>query len=159
MTGSTEWENYEEVAHYLLDQMAEHFGLDRVEGKQGVIGKRSGTTYTIDAKGVAADDEAFILVECRRHITARQKQEDLAAIAYRIIDTGARGGIVVTPLSLQTGAARIAAAEGIVHVKLGEGSTTETYVLSFLNQVFVGLVERLNTGETIVHKISRASEM
>ncbi len=33
------WESYEEVAACLIDQFAYEFGLERVEGKQEVIGK------------------------------------------------------------------------------------------------------------------------
>lgn len=32
------WESYEEVAVYLLNQIAEKLGLERVEDKQKVIG-------------------------------------------------------------------------------------------------------------------------
>ena len=35
------WRNYEEVAAYILDRNAKKFGLQRVEGKQSVTGKRS----------------------------------------------------------------------------------------------------------------------
>lgn len=35
------WQNYEEVAIYLLDEIAEELGLERVEGKQNVLGSRS----------------------------------------------------------------------------------------------------------------------
>jgi hypothetical protein len=35
---STEWRTYEEVATFLLSQMAEEFDLERVEGKQKILG-------------------------------------------------------------------------------------------------------------------------
>ena len=63
----TKWRNYEEVATYLLDKFADHFGLSRVEGKQPLLGIRSGTEWTIDAKGIRQGSEAFVIVECRRH--------------------------------------------------------------------------------------------
>ncbi|HEY4243701.1 MAG TPA: hypothetical protein VGM88_28005 [Kofleriaceae bacterium] len=44
------WESYEQVSRFLLDQFADRFGLERVEGKQDVIGLRSGTSWEIDAK-------------------------------------------------------------------------------------------------------------
>jgi len=40
---SQTWQSYEEVAAYLLDQIAAEFGLERFEGKQVVPGKRSDT--------------------------------------------------------------------------------------------------------------------
>ena len=134
------WESYEQVAEFLLGRMAEKLGLDFVEGKQLVEG-RSGATWEIDCKGLRAADGAFIIIECRRRTTSPQKQEDLGGLAYRIHDTGAAGGIIVTPLGLQEGAKKVAKKENIVSVRLDEKSTTVTYVMSFLNQVFVGLVD------------------
>src|SRR4051812_13915722 len=94
---------YEEVATYLLDRFAVDLGLERVEPKQPVPGKESGTSWVIDAKGVREADGAIIIVECRRYTTSKAKQEHLAAIAYRIIDTEAGGGIYVSPLGFQEG--------------------------------------------------------
>ena len=134
-----QFESYEQVAQYLLDHFAEAFGLDHVEGKQTVLGQRSGTTWEIDAKGVRIGNDGFLIVECRRHTKSGLKQEELAAVAYRINDTGAKGGIVVSPLELQEGAKRVAAAENIVEVKLNADATKHQYILSFLNKVMVGL--------------------
>jgi len=50
MSQQTHWRNYEEAAQYILGQMAAHFGLGRVEGKQLVAGV-SGASWEIDAKG------------------------------------------------------------------------------------------------------------
>jgi hypothetical protein len=97
------WENYEQVAQYLLDEFAVHFGLGRVEGKQIVPGQ-SGTTWEIDAKGVKADGEGFVIVECRRHTNSGLPQESLGGLAFRIPDTQVAGAIVVTPLDIQAGA-------------------------------------------------------
>ena len=44
------WETYEEVAVYILDQVASN--LERVEGKQHVCRSRSSTNWEIDGKGV-----------------------------------------------------------------------------------------------------------
>jgi hypothetical protein len=107
------WEYYESVAVDLLNRFAEGFGLDRVEAKQQIQGKT--TTWNIEAKGVRDSDGATILVECRRK-KRKLNQEAMAAIAYRIQDVGAKGGIVVTPLELQSGASRIANAKRIVAV-------------------------------------------
>jgi Restriction endonuclease len=132
------FETYERVATFLLNEFADHFGLKRVEGKQDVQGLRSGTTWEIDGKGVKTDGEAFILVECRRYTDSKPNQEALAALAYRIRDTGAAGGIIVTPLGIQEGAAKVARAEEIVSVLLDASSTTSDYVLKFLNNVMIG---------------------
>jgi len=132
------WESYEEVATYLLNQFAKEFGLEKFEGKQVVTGKRSGTEWEIDAKGVGEDNGIFIIVECRRYTTSRQNQENVGALAYRISDTGAKGGIIVSPLGLQEGAAKIAQAENIYNVILDKNSTHIEYVLKFLDKVRYG---------------------
>ena len=144
------WESFEEVATYLLNQMASEFGLQYVEGKQKIKGLYSNTEWEIDAKGVKADnDEAFIIIECRRYTKSKQKQTQVAALAYTIKDTRATGGIIVSPLGLQEGAAKIAQAENIINVIMNENSTRESYMLSFLNKVFIGLVEHVHATDTV----------
>lgn len=129
------WERYQAVAADLLNRFATQFGLDRVEGKQKIRGRKS--TWKIDAKGVRDSDGAVILVECRRK-KRKLEQEALAAIAYRIRDIGAQGGIVVSPLELQSGAKRIASAEGIVEVRLDQNSTSLDFAIRFLGKLMVG---------------------
>ncbi len=133
------WQSYEEVARYLLNRIASEFGLDRVEGKQSIAGQASGTSWEIDAKGVASDGVGFVIIEARRYPRTRLSQEQVAAIAYRIQDTGAAGGIVVSPLPLQAGAAKVAKSAGVIHVQLDAASNTERYILKFLNNVMIGL--------------------
>jgi hypothetical protein len=106
------WETYEQVAQFLLNEMAAQFGLGRVEGKQIIPGD-SGTSWEIDAKGVRAGDEGFVIIECRRYTTRGVPQEQVGGLAYRIRDTGAEGGSLVSPLGLQQGAALVAAHSGI----------------------------------------------
>jgi hypothetical protein len=134
---SQRWENYEQVATYVLNQIAAQFGVAFFEGKQKVAGHRSGTRYEIDAKGVRHDGETFLIVECRRYTTSKQDQEKIGALAYRILDTGAKGGIVVSPLGLQEGAEKIASAEDIDSVILEPDSTTESFVVKFLNTLLI----------------------
>jgi hypothetical protein len=59
------WLSYEELATYLLNRMAKEFGLQSVQGKQKIHGKRSGTSWVIDAKGIIEGGEGFFIVECR----------------------------------------------------------------------------------------------
>jgi hypothetical protein len=149
------WESYEQVAQFLVDQMADHFGLSYVEGKQKIEGKQSGTIYEIDGKGMAKDGEGLIILECRRYTASRIKQEHVAALAYRIRDTGAQGGIIISPLGLQEGARKIAEAENVKSVRLGENSTTMNYVLAFLNNIFVGVAEEVTVSENVVVKLKK----
>ena len=131
-----DWERYEQTAQYLLNEFATHFGLGRVEGKQLVPGA-SGTEWEIDAKGVKIDGEGFLIVECRQR-TSRLSQGQVAELAYRVRDAGAQGGILVTPTELQKGARKVAEHESIHHVILDKNSTTEAYVIGFLDKAFVG---------------------
>lgn len=155
-TNAESWKSYEEVAQSLLGQFASHFRLGRVEGKQVIPGK-SGANWEIDAKGVKDNDEAFLIVECRRHTTSRLNQESVGGLAFRIKDTGAKGGILVTPLPLQSGAKKVADSANIEHVTLDTSSTTTDYVMSFLNRVFVGasITEHVKISETFEVRVKR----
>lgn len=140
-----DWERYEQTAQLLLNQFAEHFELGSVEGKQIVPGA-SGAKWEIDAKGVKADGEGFLIVECRLR-KSRQNQEQVAALAYKINDTGAQGGILVTPVDLQRGGRKVADYESIDHVILNRESTTEAYVIEFLDKVFMGFRESIGVSD------------
>lgn len=146
---SKKWESYEEVANYLLDRFAAEFGIDCVQGKQKIIGAKSGTNWEVDGKGVRGDGESFVIVECRRYTKSKQTQEKMAALAYRIKDAGADGGIIVSPLGLQEGAAKIAAAEKIVDVHLSPDATNSDYVMKFLNKIMIGVSDTINLNESV----------
>jgi hypothetical protein len=150
------WENYEEVAVYLLDRIAAELGLEHVEGKQGLYGSRSGTEWEIDGKGVKVGGEGFVVIECRRYTKQRQNQEKVAALAYRIMDMGASGGIMVSPLGLQEGAKKVAAAEGIQEILMDANSTRTDYVLKFLNNIFAGVSATLKLSATVTATVIRA---
>lgn len=132
------WQTYEEVAAWLLNQFASEFGLDRVEGKQDVAGQKSGTSWEIDAKGVRESDGGFMIVECRRYTMSRISQEQVAGLAYRILDSAAVGGIVVSPLGFQEGAAKVAESEGIFAVTLDPTSTPASFSAGFLGKFRAG---------------------
>jgi hypothetical protein len=93
----TTWRTYEEVAQYLLDSLAHEFDLQGVEGKQKVPGRS--TEWEIDAKGIKLGDEGFVIVEARRYVKRRLDQESIAALAFRIYDTGASGAICRFPIA------------------------------------------------------------
>lgn len=135
------WKTYEEVSAYLVNMLARELGLSRVEGKQVLPGE-SGTSWEVDAKGIREGDEAFVLVECRR-TNARQSQAKVAALAFSVHDTGAVGGIIVTPVPLQVGAKKVAASANIQHVQIDLKSTPAEFAVKFLNHLFVGVTSRL----------------
>ena len=137
------WIKYEEVARYLLDEFADKFGFSRFEPKQKIIGKRTGRPWEIDAKGVKDGSDIFIVVECRRYTSSRQSQGKMGSLAYLIQDTGASGGIIVSPLGVQIGAKKIAELENIHEVILDANSTTKNYVMKFLNEIVFGLNDKI----------------
>lgn len=137
------WKTYEEIAAYLLNEFAAEFKLSRVEGAQVINGQRSRTKWKIDAKGIREGNEGFIIVECRRYMTSKQNQEKTGGLAYRIIDTGAAGGILVSPFGLQEGARKVAAAENIVEVCLDPDSTPQDFAMRFLNKLMVGVSQTI----------------
>ncbi len=141
------WQSYEEVATYLLNKFASDFGLSRVESKQSLSGVNSSTSWEIDAKGFRQGNDGFVIVECRRYTNSKQNQEKVASLAYRISDTGAVGGIVVSPLGLQKGAKLIAGKENIIDVKLHPKSTSTEFSMQFLNKIFLGILEQVNASD------------
>jgi hypothetical protein len=133
-----EWMTYEEVAKHLLNQFKSEFGLQAVEGKQHLVGIETGTEWEVDAKGVADKESAFVIIEARRYTTSKQNQEKIAGLAYRIQDTGAKGGIIVSPLGLQEGASKVAKANNIVSVKISANSTPEQFSIEFFGNLLIG---------------------
>lgn len=151
------WGTYEEVAVYILDQIVSDLELDfeRVEGKQHVYGSRSSTSWEIDGKSVQVDGEGFVIIECRRYTTSKQNRGRVAELAYRIIDTGASGGIPVSPLGFQEDAKKVAAAEGI-HEIFMTADSTRTDVLKFLNHIFAGASLTVTSTFTATAVVTRA---
>ena len=115
---------------------------------QKVKGK-SGADWEIDAKGRVIGNEMFVIVECRRHTGQGQKQEDLAGLAYRIRDTGAASGIIVSPLPLQEGAKKVADAEGIIEVTLNKDCSTTDFVMQFLNRLMMAMSDRVGVSDSV----------
>ena len=104
MKNTSTWRNYEQVAEYLLNHLRKELNLEKVEGKQKLVGIDSGTEWEVDAKGILEDNEGIVIIECRRHTTRALSQESMAGLAYRIKDTRAKKGIIVSPIGLQKGA-------------------------------------------------------
>lgn len=151
-----EWKTYEEVAQYLLGRFADHFELGTVEGKQIVAG--ASTSWEIEAKGVNKEGEGFLIVECRRY-KSRLTQESVGGLAFRILDTGASGGIIVSPLPLQSGAQKVAKHSKITHVILSPKSTTTDYLLRFLNQIFIGLSDSVTVTDRLHIEVFRDGKL
>jgi hypothetical protein len=129
------WQSYEDAASAVISDLRRELGLDSVEGRQRLQGA-SGTEWEIDGKAVLERQGGFLVVEARRHTSSGIKQEALAAVAYRIHDLGAQGGLIVSPLPLQQGAQLIASRENIDHIKLASWSTADNYLAQFMGRNF-----------------------
>jgi len=153
MSSEKSWETYEEVARQVLSDIGSHFGLKQVVGKQSIKGK-SGTGWEIEIPAYLVNDEGFIIVECRRRSKSRLKQEEAGGLAYRIKDTGASGGIIVTTIGLQEGARKVAGHERINVVILDPDSTKENYIAEI-----TGLIKQIFIKRSLEVKITPASEI
>jgi hypothetical protein len=145
------WKKYEETSRLVLEQVKHHFGLASVEGPQSIPGTL--TPWAIEAKGVEADSGGTVVIECRLR-TRRQNQEAIGALAFRIQDTSAVGGIIVTPLPLQKGASAIADGTRIQHVMLDPKSTPSDFAFKFLGNLFLGVPSIGNSNLFGTHGIS-----
>ena len=134
---ATSWPAYETAARAVVADLRTKLGVQSVEGKQMIPGA-SGTTWEIDGRAFLQGNSGYLVIEARRHTSSGQKQEDLAALAYRITDVGASGGIIVSPLPLQSGAQLVANHENIAHIRLDSSSTAEQYLAQFMGQTFHG---------------------
>jgi len=135
------WKTYEEVAAFVLNQCAADFGLGRFDGKQ-VISSVSGADWEVDARGWSEDESTFVIVECKKHTGTGISQAITGSLAYVIKDTGAAGGFLVSPQGLQSGARKVAAAEGIHEIKLDAKSTTSAYVGEWLGKMRAGFTDK-----------------
>lgn len=153
----TTWNNYEEVARYLLESVGHLLGLklERVEGKQTLVGE-SGACWEIDAKGVKAESEAIVVVECRRYTTSKIKQSAVAALAWTITDVGASGGIIVTPIGVQTGGQIVANSADIQIIHLDANATPTDFRIEFLEKVVIGASANLHATATLTAEVEVA---
>ncbi len=135
MQSSKKWQTYEEVAAQLIKDLAGEFGLSDVEGKQILQGRN--TTWEVDGKGISERDQSIIVIECKRWLTKKPGQAELARLAYTIKDLRASGGLYVSPIGLQQGAKTIAEAEKVIEVTLDAESTITDMTLELLKKTII----------------------
>jgi predicted helicase len=149
MSSVKKWKNYEDVTKQLLSDVRDYLGLGRIEGKQKVKGNISGTKWEVDVVAHDVTDEKLILVECRQRLNSKLSQESLAGFAYRVKNTGACRGIIVTTIGLQDGSKKVAEAEKITEIKLDYTSISENYIAKITNKIFVKRTEKINIGDSV----------
>ncbi len=146
MSSKRGWEIYEDATTDLLNNIRDQLGLRKIGTKQKVKGK-SGTEWEVDVVVYNADDGRLVLVECKRRSKSTLPQKTLAELAYKIDDTDAARGIIVTTIGLQEGAKKIAKAEKITEIKLDLNATTENYIAQIANQIFIKNTDKLAVKE------------
>src|SRR5947209_3865420 len=109
---SKESDRYEVVTRAILQSCREQLGFKEVRPKRKLPGA-TGTQWEIDATCYQVASDGMILVECRRHTTSKIDQEQVGGLIFRIIDTGAEGGLIVTPLGYQEAAKLVAKAHKV----------------------------------------------
>jgi hypothetical protein len=134
-----QWVTYEEVVAQLLDTFAAYFGVERNEVS---LNNLPGTTYEVDGKGFSRGNLGYFFIECRRYINTSQSRADVCAFAFQVEDTGAIGGIIVSPLVLKEGLTIVSEAKNVKRVQ-HNGLLDKHPLLSFLNSVMYGHSEFL----------------
>ena len=89
---------------------------------------------------------------------SKQSQGKLGSLAYQILDTGAQGGIIVSPLGTQEGAAKVAASENILSVRIDANSTPTEFVMQFLNRLMVGVSGKIDFRGDVSAKVRRTCQ-
>lgn len=133
------WKSYEDVTRQLLTDIRQYLDLERVQGKQKVKGQITGIDWEVDAIGYEVGTEQLVLVECKKRSGSKISQETIGGFAYRIQDTGAERGILVTTIGIQEGAKKVANAAKITEIRLDINSTDENYIAQIANAFFAKL--------------------
>ena len=149
--------SYEEVGTYLLDQFAVDLGLGSIEPQNNITSKKSMTPWQIDAKGSRQGNKGVVIIEFRCYTTSRQTEERIGAFAYKIIDTGAKEGIIVNPLELQEGAKKIATSANVINVKLNENCNYREDMMQFINRVMIGTRDTIGITDSVEIEIRNNS--
>ena len=145
MSSKVHWAEYEKNVTLLLNKLQIFPEVTELQEKIKVRGQKTKLLWEIDAIAFLQSGE-FWIIECRQLSSSRIKQEHVAAIAYRKCDLGAIGAITASPQPLQRGARIIAETENLKHIVLEKESTSERYILKFLNDVFIKRSESLGIG-------------
>jgi hypothetical protein len=84
------------------------------------------------------DDGKIVLIECKRYPDRKVTQGEMGEQAYRIIETGAAGGLFVTAVGYQEGAKLVANAAKIGMATLNLDATEREYDLDIAGRLFFG---------------------
>ena len=136
------FEIYESVSVILLSRFKRVLEFKRVEGKQRAFGA-SGTRWQLDAKVFKRNRAVFLIVEVKRHTKKKISQAIVGSLVAAIRDTGAVGGLVVSPHGMQKGATMLAKANNIKAVQLTADSTSTDYLMESCQNAWRGISETI----------------
>ena len=148
MSEKQTWERYEDVARQLIDDIKSYLGLSMVNPDKKEFLKKDGGICEIDVSAYDMSDRKLVLVECRKR-NKRLSQEEVHGFAYRIQQTNAKRGIIVTPIGLQKGAKLAANGAKIGLVRLEPNSTLDNYIAQ-LTQLLVIKLSDLFSGISMI---------
>jgi hypothetical protein len=121
------------VKELLASELAKDFKGGRFEvfGSKHYLGKTTGHNHQIDASAEVhlAGTRVLILAECKKY-ESYVGVDDIMEFAFRIKDISAQKGILVTTVGFQTGTEKIARAEGIALVIVGNKFPTPLKLLT-----------------------------
>ncbi|MEH2402937.1 restriction endonuclease [Nostoc sp.] len=138
-----EWETYEDVARQLIDDIKFHLGLSLVNEDKRKFKKNDGGECEVDVSAYDMSDEKLVLVECRKK-KEPLSQEEVHGFAYRIQQTNAKRGIIVTTIGLQQGARIAADGAKIALIRLDGNSAKQEYIAKITQQIFVKVTDTFN---------------
>ena len=112
--------------------------------------------WDIEVAGYKQGSRRLILVECKNR-SRNIEPEQAGGFAYRIEDTGAERGYLVTPLDkgLSKGAQEIADYEQIRHIQVARESTPDDYVMRCADNLFVGVSDTLRLTDEVTAVVVR----
>jgi hypothetical protein len=152
---SSSWRTFEDAVRAIVTQHGDFFGLGAVAAGPGQVKGESGFIWNIEVIGYAAAHEKLVMFEVRRKTTRNIEPGEAGELALRIQDTGAEKGYFVTPLSrgLSRGAKKVADFRQIGHIQVSADSTPENYIMRCIEQVFVGLTNRVTFNGVVEFEI------
>lgn len=138
------WKLFENAARSIIRRHRDEFGLESVEKSVTKVQGQSGIEWNIDVVGNTAESDKPVIFEVRRK-RRNVEPEEIAAIAYRIKDTKSQKGYIVTRTErgLSSGAETLAGFEQIGHIRISEDATPESYLMSHLDNLFLGLMDTM----------------
>ncbi|MBD2129460.1 restriction endonuclease [Microcoleus sp. ZQ-A2] len=143
---SNKSQEYENLTRKILndDRLRPYLDLARVETyTRSFPGKKTGADWKADAFGYDLDG-GLVLIECKHYKKGKLKQNQVGGFAYTIQDTGAKRGIIVTTLGLQSGAIKVAKAENITLIRLDYNSTDKDFTVHLVNRAVIQITEQFN---------------